>query len=301
LDAHFTTMAEEEQPAAVEGEEAAAEEEPVKLPPVLTEEIMRAFYDETDVEAQASALAEALAIPDHTGDPRSAIKLDLVTNTLLFAKDSGFSEEKTLILNELGTKLLDIAGEGVGFSQAEASLKKELLAKVSAVEKPGLFTPAQVTIASDYFANGFFKHYKLYDYVYTEEREVHKSKKVVYIETAMPPPPLASAWNEEQYEAHLIKVAEEEEAARIAKEEEEQAAKEEAERIVAEEEAARKAAEEEELLKRKPRTLEEAVEHSVREKLTQEKAALEAQYAAREAQLLEKIVLLESQVGGAAA
>ena len=46
-------MAEEEQPAAVEGEEAAAEEEPVKLAPVLTEEIMRAFYDETDVEAQA--------------------------------------------------------------------------------------------------------------------------------------------------------------------------------------------------------------------------------------------------------
>lgn len=292
-------MGEEAEEPAAEEEAPPAEEEP-KAPPVLTIELMQAFYAAEDVDSQARSLAEALEIPDHTGEPRSAIKLDFITNTLLFAKESGFSEEQTLVLNELAMKLLGLAGEGVGFDQAEMVFQKELIAKVSAVEKPGCFTPAQVKVVSEYFADGFFKHYKLYEYVYTEEREVHLSKKVVFVETAMPPPPLAAAWNEEQYAEHLKKVAEEEEAARVAKEEAERAAKEEAERKAAEEEAARKAAEEEEMLKRKPKTLDEAVEHSVKEKLTQEKAAMEAQYAAREAQLLEKIALLESQVGAAA-
>ena len=43
----------------------------------------------------------------------------------------------------------------------------------------------------------------------------------------------------------------------------------------------------------------EAVEVAVRTKLALEKAALEAEYAAREAQLLEKIAVLEQQMGTA--
>ena len=63
-----------------------------------------------------------------------------------------------------------------------------------------------------------------------------------------------------------------------------------------EEEEAERAALEEELAKRRPRNLDEAVEHAVREKLRAEKAALEAEYAAREEQLLQKIAALEAQM-----
>ena len=44
--------------------------------------------------------------------------------------------------------------------------------------------------------------------------------------------------------------------------------------------------------------IDEAVEHAVREKLRQEKEALEAEYAAREEQLLLKIAALEEQIKG---
>ena len=47
---------------------------------------------------------------------------------------------------------------------------------------------------------------------------------------------------------------------------------------------------------RRPRTLDEAVANAVREKLKLERAALEAEYAAREEQLLTKIAALESQM-----
>jgi len=53
---------------------------------------------------------------------------------------------------------------------------------------------------------------------------------------------------------------------------------------------------EEQEARRRPKTLDEAVAHAVREKLKLERAALEAEYAAREEQLLTKIAALEAQM-----
>ena len=49
-------------------------------------------------------------------------------------------------------------------------------------------------------------------------------------------------------------------------------------------------------VEKQPKTLDEAVAHAVREKLKLERAALEAEYAAREEQLLTKIAALEAQM-----
>ena len=73
-------------------------------------------------------------------------------------------------------------------------------------------------------------------------------------------------------------------------------AAEEAERARKEEEEAERVRKEEQEARRRPKTLDEAVAHAVREKLKLERAALEAEYAAREEQLLTKIAALEAQM-----
>ena len=247
-----------------------------------------------------SALAVALAIDDHTTDSRNGAKLDMIVNTLIFARDAGFSTAQTLTLHEITLKLLKMAGDPeVDFATAEAAFQSSLVSKVTATPTEGCFTVEDVKVISDHFAAGYFAHFKLYSFMYREMQAVDQHKTVLHLETPFPFQDLTESLPQDVHEAKLKHEAEVAEAAAKAKAEEEAAAAAEEEAKAKEEEAARKAAEEEELAKRKPKTLDEAVEHAVRQKLALEKAALEAEYAAREKQLLEKIAVLEQQMGEA--
>jgi len=266
----------------------------------LTAEALEAFYAAAaDPDAAATALAGVLGIEAHTTDSRGAAKLDFVSNTLSFARDAGFSEAQTMVLHDLVLKLLELAGQGVDFAAAEGAFQSLLVSKVTATPTEGCFTIDDVKAVSEYFANGFFAHFKLYSFMYTEEQRVDQHKQVLFVETPFPFAPLVASLMADAYEAKVVAEAEAAAAAAKAAAEAAEAAAEEAKRVAIEAEDARKKAEEEELAKRKPKTLDEAVEHAVRMKLSLEKAALEAQYAAREAQLLQKIAVLEQQMGTA--
>lgn len=253
-----------------------------------------------DARARRSELAAVLGVENHTTDSRNGAKLDFVITSLLFARDAGFSAAQTLALHDLTLMLLKMSADPkVDFAAVEAAFQAALVSKVAATPTEGCFTVDDVKVISEQYAHGYFAHFRLYHFMYTEEQDVDQHKTVLRVETPFPFAPLVESLTEEKYEEKLKREAEEAVAAAAAKEEAEAAAKAEEEARLKAEEEARKAAEEEELAKRKPKNLDEAVEHAVRMKLAMEKAALEAEYAAREKQLLEKISVLEGQMGQA--
>jgi len=251
----------------------------------LNAESVEAFYaGQSDPDAAAAALAASLGIENHTTDSRGGAKLDTVTNTLLFSRDAGFTLAQTLVLHDVTLALLTMASDpNMEFAAAEAAFQAALVAKVTATPTEGCFTVDDVRVVSEHFAHGYFAHFKLYGFMYSEVQAVDLQKKTVHVETAFAFAPLTESLPAAAYEEKVVRDTAAAAAAVKAKEENE----------------ARKAAEEAELAKRKPKTLDEAVERAVQVKVALEKVALEAEYSARERQLLEKIAVLEQQMGAA--
>ena len=296
-------MAEEDPAPPADGD--AAPTPPPPRPP-LTPEILAAFYENLDAnpdpDVAADALAEALELRDRTTDARIGSRVDFIFNALDFARDAGLTPAQTVAVHEVGQAMLDACavdpGPSVVFADAESLFQSTILPKVAAEpdREGGQFSVTDVRAVSDYFAKGFFQHFSLWRFVWSEEQEMDKHETFKRVEVAFPARPLPDFLTEQANEERLAKEAEEAEAARVAAEE---AAKEaeEAERLrLIEEEDAKRKAEEEEYARRKPATLADAVEHAVKTALAQERAALEAEYAVREKQLREKISVLEQQM-----
>ena len=295
-------MAEEDPAPPADGDAPAP---PPPRPP-LTPEILAAFYENLDAnpdpDVAADALAESLELRDRTTDARVGSRVDFIFNALDFARDAGLTPAQTVAVHEVGQAMLDecaaAPGPSFSFADAESLFQSTILPKVAAEpdREGGQFSVTDVRAVSDYFAKGFFQHFSLWQFVWSEEQETEKHETFKRVEFAFPARPLPDFLTEEANEERLAKEAEEAEAARVAAEE---AAKEaeEAERLrLIEEEDAKRKAEEEEYARRKPATLADAVEHAVKTALAQERAALEAEYAVREKQLREKISVLEQQM-----
>ena len=293
-------MAEEDPAPPADGDAPAP---PPPRPP-LTPEILAAFYENLDAnpdpDVAADALAESLELRDRTTDARVGSRVDFIFNALDFARDAGLTPAQTVAVHEVGQAMLDACAPGPSFSfaDAESLFQSTILPKVAAEpdREGGQFSVTDVRAVSDYFAKGFFQHFSLWQFVWSEEQETEKHETFKRVEFAFPARPLPDFLTEEANEERLAKEAEEAEAARVAAEEAAKAA-EEAERLrLIEEEDAKRKAEEEEYARRKPATLADAVEHAVKTALAQERAALEAEYAVREKQLREKISVLEQQM-----
>ena len=295
-------MAEEDPAPPADGDAPAP---PPPRPP-LTPEILAAFYENLDAnpdpDVAADALAESLELRDRTTDARVGSRVDFIFNALDFARDAGLTPAQTVAVHEVGQAMLDACaaapGPSFSFADAESLFQSTILPKVAAEpdREGGQFSVTDVRAVSDYFAKGFFQHFSLWRFVWSEEQETEKHETFKRVEFAFPARPLPDFLTEEANEERLAKEAEAAEAARVAAEE---AAKEaeEAERLrLIEEEDAKRKAEEEEYARRKPATLADAVEHAVKTALAQERAALEAEYAVREKQLREKISVLEQQM-----
>ena len=295
-------MAEEDPAPPADGDAPAP---PPPRPP-LTPEILGAFYENLaanpDPDVAADALAESLELRDRTTDARVGSRVDFIFNALDFTRDAGLTPAQTVAVHEVGQAMLDACtaapGPSFSFADAESLFQSTILPKVAAEpdREGGQFSVTDVRAVSDYFAKGFFQHFSLWQFVWSEEQETEKHETFKRVEFAFPARPLPDFLTEEANEERLAKEAEEAEAARVAAEEAAKAA-EEAERLrLIEEEDAKRKAEEEEYARRKPATLADAVEHAVKTALAQERAALEAEYAVREKQLREKISVLEQQM-----
>ena len=267
----------EDPPAEGEGEE---EPEPV---PRTVEEILADFLavQPDDPDAASAALAAELDIQDPTTDLRNGARLDFFVNTAVFARDAGFSLPQAAYLHAVATAMLEVAADAkMTFDDAERRFQHALVTRATASPTDGHFTVDDIRVVSAHFAANFFAHFKLFTHAYRNEQAVEQHATTLRMETPFAFKKLPDAYTLERWEAKLVRDKEAEEAERVRKEEEE------AERVRREEQEAR----------RRPKTLDEAVAHAVREKLKLERTALEAEYAAREEQLLTKIAALEAQM-----
>ena len=283
----------EEPSAEGEGEEAP---EPV---PRTVEEILADFLaaQPGDPDAASAALAAELDIEDPTTDLRNGARLDFFVNTAVFARDAGFSLAQAAYLHAVATAMLEVAADAkMTFDDAEARFQHALVTRAAAAPADGRFTVDDIRVVSAHFAANFFAHFKLFAHAFRNEQAVEQHATTLRLETPLAFGKLPEAYTAERWEAKLARDKEAEEAERARLEEEARAAAEEAERVRKEEEEAERIQREEREARRRPKTLDEAVAHAVREKLKLERAALEAEYAAREEQLLTKIAALEAQM-----
>ena len=285
-----------EDPPAEEGE---GEEEPEPTPRTV-EEILAAFYQEQpdDADLASASFAEELEIDNPTTDLRNGAKLDFLVNTATFARDAGFGLAQASYLHAVALSLLEIAAdEKMSFDNAEKKFQHALVQRVTSLPKEGgFFTVDAIRVVSQHFAVGFFMHFKLFAYMFRNEQNLLQHETVKYLETQFAFKKLVDAYTQQAWEAKKVRDAEAAEAEKVRLEEEANAAAEDAEKIKKEELEQERIRREEQEARRRPKTLDEAVEHAVREKLKLERAALEAEYAAREEQLLTKIAALEEHM-----
>lgn len=215
-----------------------------------------------------------------------------------FTQKQKLGPVRTAAVFNIGWDVFQLCVHGHSFTDCECTFKMAMIESVSAVPGPDdtKFWPEQVKALTGFMLTTFFKHFKLYSYVFTHEQDHVEHHTGLVIET----PEIqsfAEAMSQSEWDAYQADIAAKAEAARQAAEAEEaarvaaeRAAIEEAER--AEAEAARQ-----ELLRRKPATLDDAIEHLVAVRLTEEKELLAAMYREKEEVLLARIALLGEKKG----
>lgn len=280
-------------------EEEAVEEEDVAPVPRTVADILTEFYDAqpNDPDAASESLASALEIDTPTTDLRNGSRVDFLVNTLVFSRDAGFSLAQSVYLHAVATALLETAADAkMPLEKAEQRFQHALVSRVTSLPSEGHFTVDDIKVVSHHFASGFFTHWNLFKHAFRNEQKVEQHFVVNYLETPFAFGKLVDAYTEESWEAKKIRDAEAAEAERVRLEEAAKLAAEETERVRKEEAETQRLAKETQDARRRPKTLDEAVEHAVREKLKLERTALEAEYGAREEQLLLKIAALEAQM-----
>ncbi|XP_069591352.1 cilia- and flagella-associated protein 119 isoform X1 [Ranitomeya imitator] len=107
------------------------------------------------------------------GEPRTSALLDLYYHVLRFCWDCGFNREQTsCVLSVVKATHAFCAGSPLGDAAECYSRLQELLLRHSVHRPPfsiGLFSPQQLLHMSDYFVNTYFRHFKLYKYVFTPQ------------------------------------------------------------------------------------------------------------------------------------
>ncbi|XP_070573046.1 cilia- and flagella-associated protein 119-like [Ptychodera flava] len=149
-----------------------------------------------------SILSEIFGLQDYTENPRSAILIDLYFYTIQFAKDHGFTKEQTASFFSIVKKTHEMLVESP-FGNVEMcySYFKELVL-CHAVKRPpwsvNLFSPDQIKLITEYVVNTYFRHHKLYKYVFTPL--VRLDLAMTYEGVPDTPPPSEVAADEEMKE-----------------------------------------------------------------------------------------------------
>ncbi|XP_033628141.1 coiled-coil domain-containing protein 189-like [Asterias rubens] len=118
-----------------------------------------------------SILADQFKLEDHDETSSSSVLLDLYYYTVQFALDNGFNKEQLSAFFSILKKTHEVCNETpFGNLEQTYSYFKEMVL-CHAVKRPpwsiNLFSPDQVKIITEYILNTYFRHYKLYKYVFT--------------------------------------------------------------------------------------------------------------------------------------
>ncbi|XP_022086401.1 coiled-coil domain-containing protein 189-like [Acanthaster planci] len=130
-----------------------------------------AIINAGSLEEVRSLLADQFKLSDDESNSSSAVLLDLYYYTIQFALDHGFNKEQLSAFFSIVKKTHEVCSE-TPFGNLEQTYNyfKELVL-CHAVKRPpwsiNLFSPDQVHQITDYVLNTYFRHYKLYKYVFT--------------------------------------------------------------------------------------------------------------------------------------
>ncbi|KAM8962418.1 cilia- and flagella-associated protein 119 [Pelodytes ibericus] len=139
----------------------------------------------SSVEEFHRTVSGILCVGSSVSESRVSVLLDLYYYTMRFCRDSEFSREQTSclfsIVKETHATCLDTP---LGNADVCYKYFKELLL-CHAIHRPPyslkLFTPEQIQCISHYFLNTYFRHFKLYKYVFTPQVQLDLS--IVYEES----------------------------------------------------------------------------------------------------------------------
>ncbi|KXZ53860.1 hypothetical protein GPECTOR_6g778 [Gonium pectorale] len=239
-------------------------------------------------------LAKYSGLSDYQQNPKTAIHLDLYVHTLQFGDELKFTDDKLSgLFSIVKTVHQRSIGEALTLENSFLLFKELLLAH--SVQRPpysiGLFTFSEMQKIMDWMLDSYYRHYKLYQYAYTNRVTLSATYTHPSDVVELPPelPPLAVALTQAQHEAILT----EEERKR---EQEEAAAAAAAEAAA---EAERQARLREEYEAAIPEEIKDRVAMALEREVARLQKAMEEQFAAQQTELLAKIAALEAHgMGG---
>ncbi|XP_043942581.1 coiled-coil domain-containing protein 189 isoform X2 [Protopterus annectens] len=121
-------------------------------------------------------LVELFRLQDAATNPRSAILLDLYFYTVQFCRENGFNREQTSALFSIVKKTHEACTETPLGNVDQCYNYFIDLVFCHAVKRPpfsiDLFDQDQVQLVTEYVVNTYFRHFKLYKYVFTPQMSV---------------------------------------------------------------------------------------------------------------------------------
>ncbi|XP_006000927.1 coiled-coil domain-containing protein 189 isoform X2 [Latimeria chalumnae] len=118
-------------------------------------------------------LGGLLGLENYASDPRVEILLDVYFHAVLFAREHGFNQEQTSTLVSIIKRVHGACVETpLGNRDLCFNYFTELLFCHSVRRPPfsiDLFNMDQVTLITDYIVNTYFRHFKLYKYIFTPQ------------------------------------------------------------------------------------------------------------------------------------
>ncbi|XP_041349757.1 coiled-coil domain-containing protein 189-like [Gigantopelta aegis] len=145
-------------------------------------------------------LADIFHLDDYQNNLKNGVMMDLYYYTLQFARDSGFNREKTSVFFSIIKKTHEVCIE-TPFGNLDHTFNYfKALLLCHAVNRPPhsieLFNADEVRKITEYAINTYFRHFKMYKYVFTPLVKLDLAMN--YIGMSMTPPPSETDDQEDQ-------------------------------------------------------------------------------------------------------
>lgn len=142
-------------------------------------------------------LSDVLGLRQHMDEERTQVELDLYFYTVQFAREHNFNKEQTSVLFTIVKQTHEVCTETpLGNLEQCFSYFRELVL-CHAVRRPpfsiDLFNAEEVKLIIDYVVNTYFRHYKLYKYVFTPTVRLDLSISYTGLDEESPSSPDADA------------------------------------------------------------------------------------------------------------
>lgn len=156
----------------------------------VSEADLAAIAAEPDKAHARAHLAACMDLDQDEGLP-TEIVADLHFNNFLFCHSAKFSPEKTsCFLSIMKLVFQAMIDEWLSSAMTFDLLRMQLLRH--SVPRPpwsiAVFSANDLQVLTDYVVNTFFRHFKLYQYVYVPHRQLHLRSRAARFVSRIPPP-----------------------------------------------------------------------------------------------------------------